>query len=122
MEAHPGDRLLTHGRTVGQHDRVAEIVEVLGEGALPRTASAPTTATNTWFRQVLTPSFSTPWSGTGARRPCRAPGGPSPTAPPQPGALPSGPLGSARRAHPVPIVVGDHLRHRADPVGHDVLP
>ncbi|MGW5271863.1 DUF1918 domain-containing protein [Streptomyces sp. NPDC004044] len=35
MEAHPGDRLLTHGRTVGQHDRVAEIVEVLGDGGAP---------------------------------------------------------------------------------------
>ncbi|MEU9624177.1 MULTISPECIES: DUF1918 domain-containing protein [unclassified Streptomyces] len=35
MEAHAGDRLLTHGRTVGQHDRVAEIVEVLGAGGTP---------------------------------------------------------------------------------------
>lgn len=47
MEAHTGDRLLMHGRTVGQHDRVAEIIEVLGDGALPRTGSASTTATNT---------------------------------------------------------------------------
>ncbi|MFF9352216.1 DUF1918 domain-containing protein [Streptomyces sp. NPDC014734] len=35
MEAHTGDRLLVHGRTVGQHDRVAEIVEVLGAGGSP---------------------------------------------------------------------------------------
>ncbi|MEV7232666.1 DUF1918 domain-containing protein [Streptomyces sp. NPDC051020] len=35
MEAHAGDRLLTHGRTVGQHDRVAEILEVLGEKGAP---------------------------------------------------------------------------------------
>lgn len=35
MEAHPGDRLLLHGRTVGQHDRVAEIIEVLGDGGTP---------------------------------------------------------------------------------------
>ncbi|MFF5879342.1 DUF1918 domain-containing protein [Streptomyces californicus] len=35
MEARKGDRLLTHGRTVGQHDRVAEIVEVLGDGGAP---------------------------------------------------------------------------------------
>ncbi|WP_031089170.1 DUF1918 domain-containing protein [Streptomyces sp. NRRL WC-3549] len=35
MEAHTGDQLLTHGRTVGQQDRVAEIVEVLGEGGSP---------------------------------------------------------------------------------------
>ncbi|NEC64185.1 DUF1918 domain-containing protein [Streptomyces sp. SID9727] len=35
MEAHKGDRLLTHGRTVGQHDRVAEIVEVLGARGTP---------------------------------------------------------------------------------------
>lgn len=47
MEAHTGDRLLTHGRTVGQHDKVAEIVEVLGAGGAPRTASASRTDTNT---------------------------------------------------------------------------
>ncbi|MFJ6809355.1 DUF1918 domain-containing protein [Streptomyces anulatus] len=35
MEAHTGDRLLMHGRTVGQHDRVAEIIEVLGGGGAP---------------------------------------------------------------------------------------
>ncbi|MFF5898695.1 DUF1918 domain-containing protein [Streptomyces argenteolus] len=35
MEAHAGDRLLTHGRTVGQHDRVAEIIEVLGDRGGP---------------------------------------------------------------------------------------
>jgi hypothetical protein len=35
MEAQAGDRLVTHGRTVGQHDRVAEIVEVLGAGGTP---------------------------------------------------------------------------------------
>ncbi|MCX4849126.1 DUF1918 domain-containing protein [Streptomyces sp. NBC_00893] len=35
MEAHAGDRLLMHGRTVGQHDKVAEIVEVLGAGGTP---------------------------------------------------------------------------------------
>jgi hypothetical protein len=36
MRAKVGDQLLTHGRIVGQQDRVAEIVEVLGvEGAPP---------------------------------------------------------------------------------------
>ncbi|CAO0837748.1 hypothetical protein SMICM17S_13154 [Streptomyces microflavus] len=35
MEAHAGDRLLMHGRTVGQHDRVAEIIEVLGGRGRP---------------------------------------------------------------------------------------
>ncbi|WP_326696614.1 DUF1918 domain-containing protein [Streptomyces sp. NBC_01754] len=35
MEAHTGDRLLTHGRTVGRPDRVAEIIEVLGDGGQP---------------------------------------------------------------------------------------
>jgi hypothetical protein len=36
MRANVGDRLLTHGRIVGQHDREGEIVEVLGsEGAPP---------------------------------------------------------------------------------------
>lgn len=35
MEAQQGDRLLVHGRTVGQHDRVAEIVEVMGDAGEP---------------------------------------------------------------------------------------
>ncbi|MTE18267.1 DUF1918 domain-containing protein [Streptomyces sp. TRM43335] len=35
MRANKGDLLLVHGRTVGQHDRVAEIVEVLGDGGEP---------------------------------------------------------------------------------------
>ncbi|MFD7922771.1 DUF1918 domain-containing protein [Streptomyces sp. NPDC059740] len=35
MEATEGDRLLLHGRTVGHEDRVAEVVEVLGEHGEP---------------------------------------------------------------------------------------
>ncbi|MDT0379165.1 DUF1918 domain-containing protein [Streptomyces sp. DSM 42041] len=35
MQAETGDRLLVHGRTVGQHDRVAEIVEVMGANGEP---------------------------------------------------------------------------------------
>jgi Domain of unknown function (DUF1918) len=35
MNAHEGDRLLMHGRTVGQVDRVGEIVEVLGDEGEP---------------------------------------------------------------------------------------
>jgi hypothetical protein len=35
MRAKTGDQLVTHGRTVGQHDRVTEIVEVLGEDGEP---------------------------------------------------------------------------------------
>ncbi|WP_443071262.1 DUF1918 domain-containing protein [Streptomyces sp. NBC_01465] len=35
MQASVGDHLLVHGRTVGQQDRVAEIVEVLGTDGLP---------------------------------------------------------------------------------------
>lgn len=35
MQAETGDKLLVHGRTVGQEDRVAEIVEVLGDGGEP---------------------------------------------------------------------------------------
>ena len=35
MQAETGDKLLVHGRTVGQHDRVAEIVEVLGNSGEP---------------------------------------------------------------------------------------
>lgn len=35
MNANVGDVLLVHGRVVGQHDRSAEIVEVLGEDGSP---------------------------------------------------------------------------------------
>ncbi|MFG2891587.1 DUF1918 domain-containing protein [Streptomyces sp. NPDC048248] len=35
MHANTGDRLLVHGRTVGHHDRVVEIIEVLGTNGDP---------------------------------------------------------------------------------------
>ncbi|WP_405740101.1 DUF1918 domain-containing protein [Streptomyces sp. NBC_01525] len=35
MHATTGDRLLVHGRTVGQHDHVVEIIEVLGDHGDP---------------------------------------------------------------------------------------
>ncbi len=35
MRAKRGDHLLVHGRIVGQHDKVAEIVEVLGTNGDP---------------------------------------------------------------------------------------
>ncbi|MEU4267537.1 DUF1918 domain-containing protein [Streptomyces sp. NPDC026092] len=35
MEASVGDKLLVHGRTVGQHDRTAEVLQVLGENGNP---------------------------------------------------------------------------------------
>lgn len=35
MQANVGDQLLVHGRIVGQHDRVAEILEVRGEDGAP---------------------------------------------------------------------------------------
>ncbi|AVZ72033.1 DUF1918 domain-containing protein [Streptomyces lunaelactis] len=35
MQANVGDTLLVHGRTVGQHDKVAEVVEVLGPQGTP---------------------------------------------------------------------------------------
>ncbi|MCX4992161.1 MULTISPECIES: DUF1918 domain-containing protein [unclassified Streptomyces] len=36
MHATKGDQLVQHGRVVGQHDKVAEITEVMGaEGAPP---------------------------------------------------------------------------------------
>lgn len=35
MRAHNGDRMVTHGRTVGAPDRVARIVEVLGPDGTP---------------------------------------------------------------------------------------
>ncbi|NEB79171.1 DUF1918 domain-containing protein [Streptomyces sp. SID14478] len=35
MRAIVGDRLLVHGRTVGQHDRLARIIEILGTDGGP---------------------------------------------------------------------------------------
>ncbi|GHC82468.1 DUF1918 domain-containing protein [Streptomyces flavofungini] len=35
MHASVGDRLLIHGRIVGQHDRTAEVIEILGENGAP---------------------------------------------------------------------------------------
>ncbi|MEV6650536.1 DUF1918 domain-containing protein [Streptomyces sp. NPDC051219] len=35
MHAEKGDKLVMHGRVVGQHDRVVEIVEVLGPNGTP---------------------------------------------------------------------------------------
>ncbi|MBO1331726.1 DUF1918 domain-containing protein [Streptomyces sp. VRA16 Mangrove soil] len=35
MRATVGDKLLVHGRIVGQHDRVAQIIEVLGADGGP---------------------------------------------------------------------------------------
>ncbi|WP_030987124.1 DUF1918 domain-containing protein [Streptomyces sp. NRRL S-1813] len=35
MHASRGDRLVVHGRTVGHHDRVVEIVEVMGTDGDP---------------------------------------------------------------------------------------
>lgn len=35
MRANTGDQLLMHGRVVGQRDRVAEVVEVLGPDGGP---------------------------------------------------------------------------------------
>lgn len=35
MRATVGEKLVLHGRTVGQHDRIAEIVEVLGADGGP---------------------------------------------------------------------------------------
>ncbi|CAL9585724.1 DUF1918 domain-containing protein [Streptomyces sp. enrichment culture] len=35
MRATVGDQLVQHGRVVGQHDRVAEIVEVMGPEGNP---------------------------------------------------------------------------------------
>jgi uncharacterized protein DUF1918 len=35
MQASVGDRLVMHGRVVGRHDRVVEIIEVLGPNGTP---------------------------------------------------------------------------------------
>ncbi|WP_103501611.1 MULTISPECIES: DUF1918 domain-containing protein [Streptomyces] len=35
MRAQTGDRMITHGRTVGEPDRVTRIVEILGENGAP---------------------------------------------------------------------------------------
>lgn len=39
MHATKGDQLVQHGRVVGEHDKVAEIVEVMGAQGAPRTGS-----------------------------------------------------------------------------------
>ncbi|WP_328947253.1 DUF1918 domain-containing protein [Streptomyces sp. NBC_00250] len=35
MQANVGDKLLVHGRTVGHHDRTAQVLQVLGENGTP---------------------------------------------------------------------------------------
>ncbi|MFF0435866.1 DUF1918 domain-containing protein [Streptomyces sp. NPDC004327] len=35
MRASKGDKLVVHGRTVGQHDRTAEVLQVMGENGDP---------------------------------------------------------------------------------------
>jgi hypothetical protein len=35
MHATVGDQLVQHGRVVGQHDRIGEIVEILGQEGTP---------------------------------------------------------------------------------------
>ncbi|MDV6290206.1 DUF1918 domain-containing protein [Streptomyces sp. UP1A-1] len=35
MRATKGDQLIQHGRVVGEHDKVAEIVEVMGKEGTP---------------------------------------------------------------------------------------
>ncbi|MES9523397.1 DUF1918 domain-containing protein [Streptomyces capoamus] len=35
MRAAKGDKLVQHGRVVGQHDQVTEVVEVMGENGNP---------------------------------------------------------------------------------------
>ncbi|MER8066905.1 MULTISPECIES: DUF1918 domain-containing protein [unclassified Streptomyces] len=35
MKASKGDRLVMHGRVVGKHDRIVEVVEVLGPNGSP---------------------------------------------------------------------------------------
>ncbi|MEV6327384.1 DUF1918 domain-containing protein [Streptomyces sp. NPDC051909] len=35
MRASKGDKLVVHGRTVGQHERTAEVVQVMGENGNP---------------------------------------------------------------------------------------
>ncbi|MET9962259.1 DUF1918 domain-containing protein [Streptomyces sp. NPDC006326] len=35
MQASVGDRIVVHGRIVGQRERIAEVIEVLGENGSP---------------------------------------------------------------------------------------
>ncbi|MFE9173722.1 DUF1918 domain-containing protein [Streptomyces kebangsaanensis] len=35
MRASVGDQLVQHGRVVGQHDQISEVVEVMGKGGNP---------------------------------------------------------------------------------------
>lgn len=45
MRATEGDQLVQHGRIVGQHDKVGEITQVLGENGTLPTGSVSRTAT-----------------------------------------------------------------------------
>lgn len=60
MHAQKGDQLVTHGRTVGARDQVAEIVEVLGANGEPpyrvRTADGHETLTFPGPDSVVKPS------------------------------------------------------------------
>lgn len=66
MRATVGDQLVQHGRVVGQHDKVGEIVEVLGQEGNPRTASGSRTGTRECAHRDPTPR-----SGTGRPPPGR---------------------------------------------------
>lgn len=66
MRATEGDQLVQHGRVVGQHDKVAEITQVMGKEGTPRIASGSRTGT----RPSALPG-PTPRSGT--RTPCGSP-------------------------------------------------
>lgn len=78
MHATKGDQLVQHGRVVGEHDKVAEIVEVMGDKGTPRTGSGSRTGTRPCARPAPTRR-----SGTG-RPSC------SPAAAPRAGAVQRG--------------------------------
>lgn len=74
MHATKGDQLVQHGRTVGQHDKVAEITEVMGAEGAPPTACGSRTVTRPCARRARTPRSATGTcrsrtSGTYAGRP-----------------------------------------------------
>lgn len=92
MQANVGDTLLVHGRIVGQHDKTAEVVEVLGQKGSPRTGCASTTATRLCCLRAPTPKYATTSRSD-----------------------------SVRRTHSGRIVIGHHPGHRPDPVRPDLL-
>lgn len=71
MEAKVGDTLVMHGRSVGQHDRTAQIVEVLGTHGEPPYRVRFDDGREALMSPARTASYST--NGAAPNRPRRRP-------------------------------------------------